>query len=308
MSYLRLSAIRTATASTAVMVLSLLATAGCGQPSEPPAPAPVTSSTPLLRNPIALQLYSLRDSFEAEGVAPTLEKVKAMGFSHVELFGPAEQAREQYKTELDRVGLTPVSIHVDFEALQKDPQRFIDAAKFFGIQYVGNAWFPHESPFDAADVERAAAAFNRIGQILRDAGLTFFYHVHGFEFVPKPGGGTLFDDLVAATDPDNVKFQLDIFWAHHAGADPAALLRQYPSRWVSTHLKDMREGTPQDLTGHAPDDSSVVLGTGVVDVKGVLEAARDTAVEWHIIEEEASTPEVNIPQSVAYIRGLETGK
>lgn len=113
---------------------------------------------------------------------------------------------------------------------------------------------------------------------------------------------------MARTDPDNVKFQLDALWAFHGGADPAALLRQYPTRFVSTHLKDMRALTEHRNTGSAPENTSVALGTGVVDIKGVLEAARDTSVEWHIIEEESTTPEVNIPIGLAYVRKLEAGQ
>ena len=74
---------------------------------------------------------------------------------------------------------------------------------------------------------------------------------------------------------------------------------------MATHLKDMREGTERNNTGGAPPDTSVALGTGEVDIRGVLEAARDTAVEWHIIEEESSQPEVNIPAGLDYIRQLE---
>jgi sugar phosphate isomerase/epimerase len=284
-----------------------LVLAACGTAERDPEPGPVTDTSPLLKNPVALQLYSLRESFAAEGVAATLAKVKAMGINHVELAGTADLTREAFKAELDRAGLTPISMHIDIDALLKAPERFIDDAKFFGVQYVGNAWFPHEEPFDAADAERAVQAFNTAGRLLKDAGLTFFYHAHGFEFAPAPaGGGTLFDAIVARTDPENVKFQLDIFWAFHGGADPAALLRQYPGRFVSTHLKDMRPGTERNFTGRAPEDSSVALGTGMVDVRAALEAARGSSVEWHIIEEESTTPEVNIPAGLAYIRQLES--
>lgn len=296
------------TAVPAVALVCSVALGACGAPEQAPEPAPVTSTTPLLKNPIALQLYSLRDSFETNGVAETLGRVKAMGISHVEMAGTSGLSREEFKAALDEAGLTPVSMHVDMNELLVEPNRFIDDAKFFGVQYVGNAWFEHEAPFDAADADKAVGAFNTAGRLLKDAGLTFFYHAHGYEFAPAEDGGTLFDSIVARTDPENVKFQLDIFWAFHGGADPVALLRQYPDRFVSTHLKDMRPGTERNFTGGAPDDSSVALGTGMVDVRAALEAARDTSVEWHIIEEESPEPEVNIPAGLAYIRQLESGQ
>jgi sugar phosphate isomerase/epimerase len=297
-------------AAAVVAATCSLLSGACGGPAQAPEPAPVTATTPLLKNPIALQLWSVRELFKAEGVPATLAKVKAMGISHVEMAGTADLPRAQFKAELDKAGLTPISMHIDIEALLREPARFIDDAKFFGVQYVGNAWFPHEAPFDAIDANRAVAAFNEAGRLLREAGLTFFYHVHGFEFAPAGASaeGTLFDTIVARTDADNVKFQLDTLWAYHGGADPAALLRRYPNRFVSTHLKDMRPGTERNNTGSAPPDTSVALGTGEVDIRAVLEAARGTSVEWHIIEEESSTPEVNIPAGLAYIRQLEAGQ
>jgi sugar phosphate isomerase/epimerase len=297
------SALRRATVTAVAAGLAFVA--ACSGPEPAPAPAPVTETTPLLKNPIALQLWSMRDSFEAEGVPATLARVKAMGFNHVELAGTANLTRDEFKAELDKAGLTAVSMHISVDALLENPQQFIEDAKVFGVQYVGDAWFEHEPPFDAADADKAVEQFNAAGKLLRDAGLTFFYHTHGFEFVPAEGGGTLFDSIVTRTDPENVKFQLDVMWAFHGGADPVELLRRYPDRFVSTHLKDMREGTERNNTGSAPPDTSVALGTGMVDIRGVLEAARDTSVEWHILEEESSQPEVNIPAGLDYIRTLE---
>ena len=53
--------------------------------------------------------------------------------------------------------------------------------------------------------------------------------------------------------------------------------------------------------------TGVALGTGEVDVKGVVEAARGTAVEWHIIEEESPEPDKNVPAGLAYLKSLAGG-
>lgn len=261
---------------------------------------------PLFKNPVALQLYSFRDSFKTNGVPATLAKVKGMGFTHVELAGTYGLTREQFKAELGKAGLTPISMHADIKALASPTEsaKVLDDAKFFGLSYVGNAWFPHEGTFDEADAKAAIDAFNAAGKHAAAAGLQFFYHAHGFEFAPGSSTRTLFDAIVAGTDPKNVKFELDIFWAHHGSADPVALLKQYPDRFVLTHMKDMKPGTKKDFTGHAADDTSVALGTGEVNVKGVVEAARGTAVQWHIIEEESPDPDRNVPAGLAYLHSL----
>ncbi len=265
--------------------------------------------SPLYKNPIALQLYSFRESFKSNGVPATLAKVKAMGFSHVELAGTYGLTREQFKAELQKAGLTAVSMHTDIKLLASatDSAKLLDDAKFYGVQYIGNAWFPHERPFDEADARAAIAAFNAAGKHAAAAGLQFFYHPHGFEFTPGTATRTLFDMILAQTDPKTVKFELDIFWAHHGSADPVALLKAHPDRFVLTHMKDMKPGTKKDFTGNAPDDTSVALGTGEVDVKGVVEAARNTSVQWHIIEEESHEPEKNVPAGLAYLKSLAAG-
>ncbi|MBA2354393.1 MAG: TIM barrel protein [Acidobacteria bacterium] len=274
--------------------------------------AAITTAQPaggtLFKNPVALQLYSFRESFKANGVPKTLARVKAIGFTHVEMAGTYGMSREAFKAELDKAGLTPVSMHADIKVLSGDATQVLSDARFFGVKYVGNAWFPHEGAFDQAEATAAVDAFNKAGKAAAAAGLTFFYHPHGYEFAPGPANGTLFDMILAKTDPKTVFFELDIFWAHHGGANPVALLEAHPQRFVLTHLKDMKRGTRKDHTGHAPDDSSVALGAGEVDVKGVVEAAaRGTGVQWHIIEEESPTPDTNVPAGLAYLKSLTGG-
>ena len=292
----------------AAAVASALVSLGAVAP-EMPVSAARLAQAPLFKNPVALQLYSFRESFKTNGVPATLAKVKGMGFTHVELAGTYGLTREQFKAELEKAGLTAISMHTDIKALASatDSAKLVDDAKFYGVKFIGNAWYPHEGTFDEADAKAAIADFNAAGKNAAAAGLQFFYHAHGFEFVPGPGKGTLFDMIVAQTDPKAVKFQLDIFWAHHGGADPVALLKKYPDRIVLTHLKDMKPGTKKDNTGHAPDDTSVALGSGEVNVKGVVEAARSTGVQWHIIEEESLNPDKNVPAGLAYLKSLGGG-
>ena len=55
------------------------------------------------------------------------------------------------------------------------------------------------------------------------------------------------------------------------------------------NLKDMKKGLATDTpTGSAPDDSNVVLGTGQIDWKAVLQAANTAGVERHFVEDESA--------------------
>lgn len=258
---------------------------------------------PSFKGPLALQLYSLRAEFKRDGVPKTLARVREFGFTNVELGGSYDLTPQQFKAELDKAGLKPVSMHASFDDLRDKIDKVIGDAKVYGVEWVGCAWIPHKGAYTAQNNADAALVFNAAGEKLSAAGFKFMYHAHGYEFGPSGAGGgeTLFDALVAATKPGLVNFQLDIFWAYHGGADPAKLLEKYPQRFGLLHLKDMRAGTERNLTGHAPDDTSVALGTGVIDMKGVLRAARKAGVKWYVVEEESPEPHLNIPAGLRYL-------
>ena len=51
-----------------------------------------------------------------------------------------------------------------------------------GIRYVGAAWIKGKGEFDAEAARKAAADFNRAGEVLAAHGIKVFYHCHGYEF------------------------------------------------------------------------------------------------------------------------------
>jgi len=254
-----------------------------------------------------LQLYSLRDSFKAD-VPGTLDKVKALGFTEVETAGTYGLPAEKFREMLAERGLTPVSGHFSYEPLTKDVEAAVRDAKALGLKYAVCPWIAHEiGSFGEADVKRAAADFNKWGAAFKEAGITFAYHPHGYEFRPVVEGGTetLFDMLVRETKPELVAFEMDVFWVVHPGQDPAKLLAKYPDRWVLMHLKDIRKGARIGVfTGKAPLTDDVTLGTGLVDWPAVLREAARAGVKHYFIEDESPTVLEQIPQSVKYLESL----
>ena len=112
--------------------------------------------------------------------------------------------------------------------------------------------------------------------------------------------------LVRETDPGAVRFELDVFWAARPGVDPAALLRRYPGRWALLHLKDMRRGVPtRDHSGTAPPDATEVpVGTGQIDYRAVLRAAREAGVERSYLEDETAAPFATLPVSTRWLESV----
>jgi len=260
------------------------------------------------KGPLGLQLYSLRDSLKTD-VPGTLDKVKAFGFTTVEGYSgmPGGDAAAQ-KALLAERAIVPISGHFSYEALKKDPAPAVAAAKTLGLKYAGVAWIPHEvGSFGEADVKRAVADFHVFGEAFKAAGIQFFYHVHGYEFKPVAEGATetFFDMLARETKPELVSFEMDVFWVFQPGADPAALLKKYGSRWVLMHVKDMRKGARRGVfTGKAPLTDDVAVGTGQINWPEVLKAAKNAGVKHYFIEDESPTVLDQIPQTLSYLQGL----
>jgi sugar phosphate isomerase/epimerase len=204
------------------------------------------------------------------------------------------------KELLDERGLEPVGGHFPFERYRDDVEGIAAEAKTLGLEYVGCAWIPHEGEFDEAECRNAIEVFNRAGEALSKQGLKFFYHVHGYEFRPY-GDGTFLDLMMAGTKPEFVRWQMDVFWVVHPGADPVELLKRHGNRWELMHVKDMRKGVRGDLTGRSDVTNDVSVGTGQMDWPAILKAAEQAGVKWYFIEDESPTVTEQIPKSLKFL-------
>ena len=250
-----------------------------------------------------IQLYSLRDEL-ATNVPGTLDEVKRWGVKNVELAGTYGMTVEQFKAELDRQGLIPVSAHYPYDEYRTNLDAIIRDAQALGLKYAGCAWIPPygHGPLDERKCREAAAVFNRAGKALAQHGVIFFYHPHGHEFQPYHDG-TIFDLLMAETNPKYVHFEMDVFWIVHAGQDPVTLLKKYHKRWELMHLKGMRDSTPTGLlTGSTDVTNDVALDTGKIDYAPVLREAKKIGIKWYFIEDESPSSEQQIPESIRYLK------
>jgi len=256
------------------------------------------------KGPVGLQLYSLRDQLKQQG-APALDFVKAQGFVEVEIGLESHYGltAEAMKAALDARGLKPIAAHASLDFILNQTEKAVAEAKRFGIQYVGVAWAPHKNPLDEQQVLKIAEGFNQAGKLLKAHGIQFFYHNHGFEFQPYKDG-TLFDLLVQKTDPDLVKFEMDVLWVIHPGQDPVALLQKYPNRWALMHLKDLRKGVKGDFSGGTSLNNDVTLGSGQADYAAILKTAQKIGVKHFFIEDESPVVLQQIPNSLKFLSSV----
>jgi sugar phosphate isomerase/epimerase len=286
----------------------LLTLAACGGPAKPAADtaagaAPSASATGDFHAPLGVQLWSFRAL--SSNLPEMLKTVRGMGFTHVETAGLYGKSNTEFAAALQTAGLKATSMHVDYAFLKQHPDSVIATAKALGAQYVGIAWYPHDSTgFTLANARQAVQDFNAFGRTLKAAGLTFFYHNHGYEPVPN-GDGTLLDLLIKETDPALVAFEMDVLWTSLPGQDPVGLIKKYPGRFKLMHIKDMKPGVPRgSLAGGVADSLKAPIGAGQVDWPALLQAAeRDGFTEFYL-EDETTDPVRNAPLSVAYLLGM----
>ena len=252
---------------------------------------------------IGLELYTLRNQFKTS-VPGALATIKSWGIHEIEGGGTYGLPMDEYKKLLAQNDLKMISVGVNYDTLAVNPQAAIDEAKAFGAKYIMCSWISHkDDEFTIDDMKKAVDVFNTAGKQIHDAGLTFCYHTHGYEFRPYENG-TLFDYLVKNTNPEYVSFEMDVFWVKQPGQDPVALMEKYPTRFVMLHLKDRKPGTEGNQNGRADESSNVVLGQGDVNIAAVMKEAKKIGIKHYFIEDESAIPEQQVPQSLAYLRQL----
>jgi len=261
-------------------------------------------TSPSFKGPVGLQVYSLRNQIKQQG-ATALDFAKEQGFVEVEIGLESHYGltAEAMKAALDARGLKPIAAHASLDFILNHTEQAVAEAKRFGLQYVGVAWAPHKNPLDEQQVLKIAEGFNQAGKLLKEHGLQFFYHNHGFEFLPYQDG-TLFDLLVQKTDPDLVKFEMDVLWVIHPGQDPVALLKKYPNRWVLMHMKDLRKGVKGDFSGGTSLDNDVALGSGQADYPAILRTAQEIGIKHFFIEDESPVVLQQIPKSLKFLSSV----
>jgi len=253
--------------------------------------------------PLGIQTYTFRRSIGTDP-AKVLDTIKMMGFTEIEGGGGGRITPEEFKKLCDERKISIPSTGANYDQLVKAPDSVVMRAKALGSKYVMCAWIPHDNGvLTFENAKKAVEDFNKAGKILKDNGLIFCYHAHGYEFQPYENG-TLLDYIFKNTNPQYVSFEMDIFWMQFGGGDPVALLKKYGHRWKLMHLKDMRKGIKKDLTGLTSTENDVTFGTGELDIRAILREAKKIGIKHYFIEDESNSIIEQVPKSIAYLKSL----
>lgn len=245
------------------------------------------------KSPVALQLWTIRDAFAADPDR-ALDRVKDAGFAAVELAPlPPGLMAARLAESLARRGLAVVSIHGDLPT-PESVDRWADLARECRCRKVVWHGWPRDPRFDSlAGVRDLIAGCNAAAPLACDHGLTFGLHNHWWEFEPLAGERPI-RLLHEGLHPD-VFWQLDVYWAQTAGADPATVMTELGQRVRSIHWKDGPCVHGEPMTA---------LGQGKVDVPRVLRSLTHP-VDWVIeLDECATDPLEAARQSRVYLEAL----
>ena len=159
-----------------------------------------------------------------------------------------------------------------------------------GLSVSGSSLWMSMVGYESLDgLKRFCDYFNAVGEKCRAAGIRFGYHNHNGEFRILDGN-VILDYMLAHTDADKVFFQIDLYWALVAGADPVDYMEKYPGRFLLWHVKDVEE----------------VGASGKIDFKPIFQKAKTAGLQYVIVEQEAFgqglTHFSSIAQSLSFLR------
>ena len=185
---------------------------------------------------------------------------------------------------LQESGLSAVSLQTDLGSLEREPEAVMDDARKLGTEKLvitGMYRFDYGSK---EAVKGLAERLNKAGQVLRQQGFSLLYHNHNAELLSVEPGVRAYDMLIDGTDPELVGFEFDSYWFADGGADPRAWMERLGSRMKLWHVTDRGSRLKGPAMTPLIKSDSMELGTGNMDLEGLLALAKENGVRDVILE------------------------
>ncbi len=273
--------------------LQMLA-AGVATGSVLPRLAEAASSERRRINHIGLQLYTVRSAM-AKDVEGTIAAVAKAGITELEFAGYYNKPADWWRNLMKQHGLTSPSTHIGLPKTDAEWEPLFTMSKQMGHEWVIVPSFGAEYRGEGG-YKKLADRLNSSGEMAKKFGLKMGYHNHNAEFAPAAGGQNGMEILLANTDPSLVDFELDLYWAVKAGADPLAFINAHPKRIACVHVKD---------AGPAPEIAMMDVGAGTINFKQLLDAGRKVGLKhWFIEHDNPGDAIASITASAAAMKKL----
>ena len=221
---------------------------------------------------------------EGEGFWEAVTAYAKMGYKGMEggeaLLGKGNDSESIHR--FHELGLRVLTISTSIYEIKENLEPIIERAKLLktnrATMWFGSMMFdeqPTKADFYAEleSMEKAAAA-------LAKENIQLCYHNHDKEFVRCYDNVTAIDHMLLNTQ--YLKLELDVAWAAWAGFDPVMVIKRCNSRIAAIHMKDYADAAPR--SGETPVFTS--LGTGSVDIVGILQCLHELGHEWVVYEQD----------------------
>lgn len=223
--------------------------------------------------PVGLELYSVRQQC-AQDLPGVLAAVSKMGYHGVEFAGYHGRSAQELRKMLDDNGLVTCGTHTPYAAILGDQLKAtIEFNRVIGNRFIIIPWMEGKSKQGWLD---KAAQFNQLADQLKAEGMWIGYHAHAHDF-QKFDGETAWDLFFGNTKAE-VIMQLDTGNCCAGGADPLVVLKKYPGRARSIHVK---------ASGGKP---GAVIGEDALDWPAIFAWCESRGgTEWYVIEHESGS-------------------
>ena len=234
----------------------------------------------------------------------TLKRIKAAGYDGLELnrfmIHPASMmvrlmtrvagmptgngGKLDWHALLTESGLGVISLHTDLGSLEREMDAVLKEAQSFGTDILVITGMYRFDYTDRHAVQELAARLNKSGAALKQQGMSLLYHNHNVELLQTGSGRRACDILLEETDPACVNFEFDSYWFTDGGADAKLWMKKLGSRMKLWHITD--RGSRQKGKAMTPilKADSVELGSGNMDLDGLLAIAMENGIEGVVLE------------------------
>jgi sugar phosphate isomerase/epimerase len=240
----------------------------------------------------------------------TLKALKKAGYDYAEFFDfgdgkllgkPISEAKQIIaKSKIDVKSIhvmTGVQAPKMIGTLTNDWQKGVDDAAELGAEYLVCAYLFDFERKTIDQYKALAELFNKAGEACKKSGIQFAYHNHDFEF--QAIDNTIpYDVILAETQEDLVKMELDIYWARYAELNPIKIFQKNPKRFPLWHVKDMELDN-----GHVMTE----VGNGIIDFRQIFAHEADAGMKYFFVEQDRNwkaDPVSSLRTSIKHLKGI----
>lgn len=245
---------------------------------------------------LAAQLFTCRGLLKTPAeIAKTLRRVRAAGYTAVQVSGMGPIAEEELVRILAGEGLACCATHEASDVILDTPGQVVERLAKLNCRYTA---YPFPSGIDLSDeaaLEDLIARLDAAGAVLAAAGKTLCYHNHHQEF-RRIGGCTILEKIYEDTNPSHLQGELDTYWVQYGGGDPVAWCEKLGGRLPLLHLKDYMVKADNNVT-------MCEIGAGNLDFRRIIPAAEQAGCRWFIVEQDScpGDPVESLAQSYRYL-------